>query len=91
MKFGIIVVLFKATTASDFLFCTVCSEQQFVPFFPVVLMFAALTFGYNGYMFPYDYNGYGHLLRTTYIIFCSWTLGFSGLCGSCNVNVTERS
>ena len=66
-------------------------EQSFVRFFVMVVMFTVVTLLYFGYMFLYDYNSDQHIMRTRYIIFCSWTLGFSGFCGSCDVNPTERS
>jgi len=66
-------------------------EQSCVRLFVMIVMLTIVTVGYLGYMFLYDYVGDQHIIRTRYIIFCSWTLGFSGLCGSCDVNPTERS
>jgi len=66
-------------------------EQPSAPLFVMVVLFTIGTVGYFGYVFLYDYNGDQHIMRKRCIIFCSWTLGFGGLCGSCDVNPTERS
>ena len=66
-------------------------DQPCVPLFVMIVMFAIVTVGCIGYMLLYDYNGGQHIVRTRYVIFCSWTLGFGGLCGSCDVNPSERS